>query len=118
MKGWNGPTKLSQPDVESSQAAPIVAVVQPPKSSVRHDRTGNRGGSSASRRLLRKAKVRAVFVIMADVLRQQPFEVVFIERDHVIRQVAAAASRPALRDAIGMSVQVRRMATLRFDVSE
>ena len=68
--------------------------------------------------MLRKAKVRAVFVIMADVLRQLPFEVVFIERDDVIRQVAAAASHPALRDAVGMSVQLRRMAMLPCDVSE
>ena len=44
--------------------------------------------------------MRAVFVIMADVLRQQPFEVVFIERDDMIQQVAAAASHPAFRRAI------------------
>ena len=55
---------------------------------------------------------------MADVIRQQPFEVVFIQRDDMIQQVTAAASHAALGDPIGMSVQLRRMAMWRFDVSE
>jgi hypothetical protein len=41
-----------------------------------------------------------------------------IQDDHVIQQVSSAASHPTLRDAIGMSIQLRRMAMLRFDVSE
>ena len=90
---WRGAT-LNQ------LGGPIVTVVQPSKAWVRYDPTGSRGGSSASRCLLRKAKVRPVFVIMADVIRQQPFEVVFIERDDMIQQVAAAASHPALGDPI------------------
>jgi len=79
---------------------PIVAMVQPSKSSVRHDPTGSRGGSSARRCLLRKTKMRAVFLVIADVFREQPFQMAFIERDDMIQQVAAAASHPALRRAI------------------
>jgi hypothetical protein len=42
----------------------------------------------------------------------------FIQRNNVVQQVSSAASHPPLRDAIGMSVQLRRMAMLKFDVSE
>jgi hypothetical protein len=42
----------------------------------------------------------------------------FIQRNNVVQQVSSAASHPALRDAIGMSIQLRRMAMLKFDVSE
>ena len=60
----------------------------------------------------------AVFVVVADVLGEQPFHMIFIDRDDMIQHVPTATSHPALRDAIGMSAQLRRMAMLRFDVSE
>jgi hypothetical protein len=41
-----------------------------------------------------------------------------IQDDHVVQQVASATSRPALCNTVGMSVQLRRMAMLKFDVSE
>src|SRR5919108_5558306 len=53
------------------------AMVQTSKPWVRHDPTGIRGGSSASRCLLRKAKMRAVFMVVADVFREQPFQMAF-----------------------------------------
>ena len=90
-------------------------MVQSSQAWARHDPTGTCGGNSASRCLLRKAKMRAVFVVVADVLREQPFQVAFIECDDVVQQVPVGASHPALRRAIGMSVQLRRMAMLRFD---
>ena len=79
---------------------PIIAMVQPSKAWVRHDRTKSCGGSSAGRCLPRKAKMRAVFMVVADVFREQPFQMVFIERDDMIQQVVAAASNPALGDPI------------------
>jgi hypothetical protein len=75
-------------------------MVQPSKASVRHDRTASSGGSSAGRCLLRKAKMRAVFVVVADVFREQPFQMAFMEPDDMIQQFAAAASYPALGDPI------------------
>jgi hypothetical protein len=42
----------------------------------------------------------------------------FIDCDDLIQQVTAATADPALGDAIGVSTQLRRMAMLRFDVSE
>jgi hypothetical protein len=41
-----------------------------------------------------------------------------MEHNHVIQQIPPATSDPALGNAIGMSVQLRRMAELRSDVSE
>jgi hypothetical protein len=41
-----------------------------------------------------------------------------IQDDHMVQQVASATSYPALRNTVGMSVQLRRMAMLKFDVSE
>ena len=44
--------------------------------------------------------MRAVFVVVADVLIEQPFQMAFMECDDVVQEVAAAAFHPALRDAI------------------
>jgi hypothetical protein len=62
--------------------------------------------------------MRPVLVIIEQVGRHQPFEMPLIQDDHVVQQVASATSHPALRNAVGMSVQLRRMAMLKFDVSE
>ena len=44
--------------------------------------------------------MRAVLLVVADVLREQPFQMAFIEGDDVVQQVASAAAHPALGDAI------------------
>lgn len=59
--------------------SPTVAMVQHANSRVRHDPTGSRGGSPAARCLLREAKTRAAFLLVADVLRERPFQMVVIE---------------------------------------
>ena len=75
-------------------------MVQPSQSSVRYDPTGGRTGSSGGWCLFREAEMRAVFVVVADVLIEQPFQMTFIECDDVVQEVAAAAFHPALGDAI------------------
>ena len=60
----------------------------------------------------------AVFVVVADVLGEQPFHMTFIDRDDMVQQVPTATAHPALGNTVGMSVQLHRMAMLRFDVSE
>jgi hypothetical protein len=57
-------------------------------------------------------------MVVAYVLSHQSLQMSVVEDDHVIQQVSAAASHPTLRDAVGMSVQLHRMAMLKFDVSE
>jgi hypothetical protein len=51
-------------------------------------------------------------------LGEQSLQMAFIQRNNVVQEVSSTASHPPLRDAIGMSVQLRRMAMLKFDVSE
>jgi len=41
-----------------------------------------------------------------------------IHRNNVVQQVLSATFDPALRYTVGMSVQLRRTAMLKFDVSE
>jgi hypothetical protein len=55
---------------------------------------------------------------MIQVGNHQPFEMPLIQDDHVVQQVATATSHPTLSNTVGMSVQLHRMATLKFDVSE
>ena len=62
--------------------------------------------------------MRAIFVVVGNVLVEQAFQMAFVDGDDVIQELTAAAADPALGDRIGMSVQLRRMAMLRFDVSE
>jgi hypothetical protein len=75
-------------------------MVQPSQSWLRHDATGSRTGNSAGRCLLREAKIRAVFVVVADVLGEQPFQMTFIDCDDMVQQAPTATFHPALRDAI------------------
>ena len=75
-------------------------MVQPSQPSVRYEPTGGRTGSSGGWCLFREAQMRAVFVMVADVMIEQPFQMAFMECDDVVQEVAAAAFHPALRDAV------------------
>src|ERR1017187_6312855 len=57
-------------------------------------------GFPAGRRSLRKRKVRPDFVVVVDVFKHEPFRVAFIELDHVVEQISAAAFDPTLSDAV------------------
>jgi hypothetical protein len=62
--------------------------------------------------------MRAVLVVVANILREQAFQVAFANRNDVIQEITPATPYPTLCDSIGMSVQLHRMAMLKFDVSE
>src|SRR5262249_21780058 len=85
---------------KSGSGRPIVPMMQASQSWLRHNPTGSRTGNSAGRCVLRKAKMCAVFVVVADVFREQPFQMTFIERNDVVKQAATTASNAAFRDAI------------------
>jgi hypothetical protein len=44
--------------------------------------------------------MRAIFVVVGNVLAEQPFQMTFIDRDNVIEQVAAAAAHPTFGDTV------------------
>ena len=74
--------------------------MQPAESLLRQDATGASGMSSTVRRSLRQSEVRAVLVVVADVIREQPFQLRFIYRDNMVQQVPPAASDPALGNPV------------------
>ena len=55
---------------------------------------------STGRRILRQSEVGSIFMVIANILGQQPLEVLLIQDDHVVEQVSSATPNPALRDAI------------------
>src|SRR5215469_12550563 len=79
---------------------PIITVVQPAQSVMGNHATRSYAASSAPRRFLAQSKVRAVFVMVGNVFRQEPFQVPLVESNHLVKQRAAAASYPTLGDAI------------------
>jgi len=51
-------------------------------------------------RILRKSEVRPIFMVVANILGHQPFEVPLVQDDHVVQQVSSATPDPALRDTV------------------
>jgi hypothetical protein len=79
---------------------PIVTVVQPTQSILGKHATRGSAASSASRRSLPQPKVRAVFMMVGNVRGKQPLQVPLVEGNHMVEQLAAAASHPTLGDTI------------------
>ena len=77
---------------------PIVTVVQPAQSIIGKHPTRGYAASSAPRRSLAQSKVRAVLVMVGDVLGKQPLQVPLVESNHMVEQLAAAAPHPPLGD--------------------
>jgi hypothetical protein len=75
-------------------------MMQPAEPRVRQDATGGYGANSLGWRSLPKSKMRAVFVVIANVFREQSFQMAFVHGNDVIKQVSSAALDPTLRDAI------------------
>jgi hypothetical protein len=62
--------------------------------------------------------MRAVIVVIANVVEEKSLQMPFVHSNDMIQQLPPTAFDPALRHPVGMSAQLRRMAMLRFDVSE
>src|SRR6266481_7988179 len=61
---------------------------------------GKARGQSARRRVLRQSKMGPILMVVADIVAHEPFQMPFVQYDHMIEQVAAAASHPTLRHAV------------------
>ena len=61
---------------------------------------GIRSGFAAGRRSLRQREMRAVVMVVADVLFHQPFQMAFIEHDHMVEQVSSTATNPTFGDTV------------------
>ena len=67
---------------------PIITVVQPTQPIMGKHATRGYAANSAPRSLA-QPKVRAVFVMVGDVLGKQPLQVPLVERNHMVEQLAA-----------------------------
>src|ERR1043165_1029299 len=61
---------------------------------------GPRFNLTGTRRLFIKSDVRSVFMVIAEVVLAQPHQVSFVQRDHMIKQLAADTAHPSFRDSI------------------
>src|ERR1700749_4947272 len=52
------------------------------------------------RRSFRQPEMRSILVVVTDVFVHQAFQVAFIDNDHVVEQVPAAAADPTLSDSV------------------
>jgi hypothetical protein len=67
---------------------------------MRKNATRGFGGSSAARRCLPESKVRAVLVVLADILGEESLQMVLIEHDDVIQQITTTAAYPTFCNPI------------------
>src|SRR5664279_4057236 len=84
----------------ADSSSPVIAVMQPAHALLANHCTVFQRACPASRCLLVQPQVRSVVVIIGNILGEESLQMAFIQRDHVVEQVAAAASDPTLSDAI------------------
>src|SRR5664279_6391427 len=118
----NGRTLLSLAQTNESlrtadSSSPVIAVMQPAHALLANHCTVFQRAFPTSRRLLLQTEVGSVVVIIGNVLGEESLQMALIQRDHVVEQLAAAASDPTLGDTIGEGRQLQRMATLPIPTS-
>jgi hypothetical protein len=79
---------------------PIITVVQPTQSITGKHAARGYAANSAPQRSLAQPKVRAVFVMVGDILGKRPLQVPLVGSNQMLEQLAAAAPHPALGDSI------------------
>ncbi len=78
----------------------LVPVMQPAEARMGANTTGTRTSSSANRRFLAEPEVSPVFVIIAHVLSQEPLQMLFVDGNHMIQQIAPTTLDPAFLHAV------------------
>ncbi len=73
---------------------------------------------SWKRRILVEGQMGACSFVVSEIRLQHAMQAGFVQNDHVVQALAANRSDQPFDIGIGMSVQLRRMAMLKFDVSE
>ena len=85
---------------QSGSSSPIVTMVQAAEPVMRKDTTRSHGANSPDRCSLPQPEVRAVLVVVADILIEQPFQMTFVDCNDVIQQVSSTALHPTFRDTV------------------
>src|SRR5450759_1491449 len=84
----------------ADSSSPVIAVMQPAHALLANHCTLFQRAYPASRRLFIQPEVGSVVVIIGNVLGEESLQMALIQRDHMIEQVAAAASDPTFGDAV------------------
>src|ERR1022692_3126134 len=84
----------------ADSSRPVIAVMQPAHALLANHCALSQRACPATRRLLVQPEVGSVVVIIGNVLGEESLQMTLIQRDHVVEQVAAAASDPTLGDPI------------------
>ena len=74
--------------------------MQPAQASLRDHPTLSCGSSPTRRRLLAQPEMGPVVMVVAHILRHQAFQMLFIQGDHVVKQISPTTSNPALRNTV------------------
>jgi len=93
-------------------------MMQSTESIVRNNAAGVCGANPSRRGSLPQSEMRAVLVVIANIVEKKSPQMAFVHSNNAIQQLSPTAFDPALRHSVGMSAQLRRVAMLRFDVSE
>lgn len=80
--------------------SPIVTIMQPAQSRMRKKTTRGCGTRSVARCSLLESKMRAVFLVVAEVFREPSLQMTFVECGDVIQQVTVATAYPTLGNSV------------------
>src|SRR5271156_2820911 len=86
-----------------SSSGQVVTVMQAAKFGRRYDpvaHTAVLGWYTTRRSVLVQCGMRSIFVVVADVLVQQAFQMPFIRNDHVVKEIPAAIANPTLANTV------------------
>ena len=75
-------------------------MMQPSEAVTRNDVTSSHRANSAPRCFLPESKMHTVFVLVANVFREQTLEMAFVHRDDVVQQITAAALEAPFRNSV------------------
>lgn len=75
-------------------------MMQSTESRERNHQPSTRGAGSFLWSFFVQPEMRSVFVVVADVRRKQSFQVLLIDRNDVVQQIAATAFNPSFRDSV------------------
>ena len=95
----------------------MMKAAEPGAGDHRRSRRRPRLHGPSIRRVFFEGIVNPVVVIVADVIANEPPEMLFVECDDMIENLAAAASHPAFRNPIGEGCQLHSIVMLPIHLS-
>jgi hypothetical protein len=104
-KDWQthiSPSFLFYSEEKCSSSGEIVTMVQTAEPGHRYDLAasyGIRPYFAPSRCTLREREMRAVVIIVADVLFHEPSQMTFLQHDYMVEQISSTTAHPAFGDA-------------------